>query len=193
MTLRTILFCVLAAVAYAAGPVVVLIGPPGAGKTTQADILKKDTGMALISADTLVEQNRATFEKYRRPTIQGVEPRLDPAMSKLVEDQLRSTDLSKGLILDGYPASKDQGDHLTRLVKEFQLSSPLVIQLDLPDETVRKRLKARNRDEVEQGLKDYHREMDFARIYFPGANIHTLDATQKPAAIAKLIRKLLGR
>jgi adenylate kinase len=187
------LFWMLTAAAYAAGPVVVLIGPPGAGKSTQADILKEDTGMALISVDALVEQNRAAFEKYRRPSIQGVEPRLDPAMNKLVENQIRSTDLSKGLILDGYPASKDQGDHLTRLVKELQLPSPLVIQLDLPDETVRKRLKTRNRDEVEQGLKDYHRELDFAREYFPGAIIHTLDATQKPAAIAKLIRKLLGR
>lgn len=175
------------------GLVVVLVGPPGAGKSTQAEILQKERKMTLISADSLVEQNKQAFEKFRRPAIQGVDPRVDPVLNRLVEEQLRAADLSKGVILDGYPASKDHGDHLTRVVQDLQLRKPLIIQLDLPDETVRKRLKTHNPNDVEQRLKDYHRELDFVRVYFPEADIHTIDASKKPSAVAKEIRKLLPK
>ena len=80
----------------AAGPLIVFIGPPGAGKTTQATILQKDRGMALISSDQLIEQNHQAFEKFRHPAIHGVEPRLDPALNKLVEENSAPRIFRKG-------------------------------------------------------------------------------------------------
>ena len=71
-------------------------------------------------------------------------------------------DLSKGVVLDGYPASKIQGDYLTRLRGEFALTRVVVIHLSAPDAVVRKRLQGQSRD-IEQELKDYHREFDFLR------------------------------
>ena len=99
------------------GPVVVLIGPPGSGKTTQTEILRKERGMTVISADDLIVRNQREFAKFKNPNIQGVEPRLDPVLNRLVEQALASADLSQGAILDGYPAAKNQGDHLTALQK----------------------------------------------------------------------------
>ena len=58
----------------------------------------------------LIEQNPQAFEKFRHPAIHGIEPHVDPALNRLVEEKLGSLDLSKGVILDGYPASKEQGD-----------------------------------------------------------------------------------
>src|SRR3954466_4799177 len=96
------LFGLIGAVpAQSAGPLVVLIGPPASGKTTQAQILQKERGMAVISVEDLIAQNRQSFERFRRPEIQGVEPRLDPVLNRLVEERLRSVDRSKGVILDG--------------------------------------------------------------------------------------------
>lgn len=102
-----ILCSALIASAQTAGPLIIFIGPPGAGKTAQATILQKDRGMALVSSDELIEQNHQAFEKFRQPVLNGVEPHVDPALNKLVEERLSSLDLSRGVILDGYPAAKD--------------------------------------------------------------------------------------
>ena len=179
--------------AQPAGPIVVMIGPPGSGKTTQTEILRKERGMAVISADDLIARNREAFAKFRNPQIQGVEPRLDPALNRLVEEALRSADLSKGLILDGYPAAKNQGDYLTVLREKYNLPKPVVIHLHVPDSLVRQRLKNQKRTDLDQELKDYHREFDFAREYFPETDIREVDGTKKPAVVAREIRKLLQR
>jgi adenylate kinase family enzyme len=122
-----------------------------------------------------------------------VELRLDPALNHLVEEALGATDLSKGVILDGYPAAKTHADHLAKLREKYSLPKPLVIHLRVPDDMVRKRLKKEKDADVDQRLKDYHREFDFARQYFPESDIREIDGTKKPAAVAKEIRALLQR
>jgi len=182
-----------AAGAQPAGPLVVLIGPPAAGKTTQAQILQKERGMAVVSVEDLIAQNRNAFEKFRRPEIQGVEPRLDPVLNRLMDERLQAIDRSKGVILDGYPASKEQGDHLTALLKEFGFSGPTVLQLRVSDAEVRKRARKTGNRDVDQGLKDYHRELDFAQTYFPQDRVHEIDGSKSEAEVSKEIRKVLGK
>jgi adenylate kinase family enzyme len=182
----------LAGQMQAAAPVVILIGPPSAGKTTQAQILKKDLGMALISADDLIAKNPELLQRFKNPSLQGVDPRLDPALNMLVEEALQSADLSKGVVLDGYPAAKTQADHRASLKNTLGLPRTIVIHLKVPDDVVRKRAKNENTAEVEQQLKNYHRELDFARSYFPEADIREVDGTRKPDDVAKEIRKLLN-
>lgn len=189
------LFCLLgiagAAAAQSAVPLIVLIGPPASGKTTQAQILQKERGMAIVSVEDVIAQNRQAFEKVRRPEVQGVEPRLDPVVNRLLNERLRAMDRSKGVILDGYPASKEQGDHLTALIAEFGFAAPIVLQLRLSDSEVRKRARKSGGRDVEQGLKDYHRELDFARTYFPEARIYEIDGAKPVAQVAKEIGKVL--
>jgi adenylate kinase family enzyme len=175
---------------FAAGPVILLVGPPGSGRTTQAEFLRKELGMPVISADDLITRNPQKFQKYKMPQLQGVETHLDPAMNELVEEALRTADLSKGVVLDGYPASKIQGDFLASLRNKFELPRPVVIHLSVPDETVRKRLKDQKRD-LDQELKDYHREFDFLRTYFPDADIRTVDGTKSRPEVEKQIRKIV--
>ena len=177
--------------AQSAGPLIVVIGPPASGKTTQAQILQKERGMAVVSVEDLIAQNRQVFQKFRKPEIQGVEPRLDPVLNRLVEERLQAIDRSKGVILDGYPASKEQGDHLSLLIAKFQFSGPIVLQLRVTDAEVRKRAPKGGSQDVEQGLKDYHRELDFARTYFPQDRIHEIDGSKRPTEVAKEIRRVL--
>src|SRR6185369_15159759 len=75
--------------AQAAGPLIILIGPPASGKTTQAEILQKERGMTVISVEDLIAQNARMLEKVRRPEIHGVEPRLDPALNRLIDERIR--------------------------------------------------------------------------------------------------------
>ena len=61
-----------------------------------------------------------------------------------------------GLIVDGYPATTDHIDHLPMLVTGGRLPSPVILQFDIPDEEVRKRLGKKADNRFEQLLKDYH-------------------------------------
>jgi len=186
-----ILAAILAFPLVAAGPLVVLVGPPGSGRTTQAEFLKKELGLTSIAADDLIARNQAKFQKYKVPELKGVEPRLDPALNGLVEEALTAADVSKGVVLDGYPASKIQGDFLSGLREKLHLAHSVVIHLSVPDDVVRRRLKSQNRPDLEQELKDYHREFDFMRDYFPAADIRTVDGTKDRGAVAKEIRKIV--
>jgi len=188
-----LLLAILAIDLRAAGPVVLIVGPPGSGRSTQAEILRKERGMLVIAADDLIARNREKFEKFRNPTIHGVEVHLDPALNQLVEEALTGADLSKGVVLDGYPAAKTQGDYLTGLRTKLNLPQAIVIHLQVPDDVVRKRLSGSKAADLDQRLKDYHRELDFAHTYFPEANIHDIDGTRKPDAVAKAIRKVLDQ
>lgn len=177
--------------ASSAGPVVLLIGPPAGGKTTQSSALSKDLGIPVVSVDELIAANRQAFAKQSNVGTAPLDPRVDPAVNRLVEEKLRSLDLSKGVILDGYPAAAIHADYLKHLLQELGLPNPVIIHLQVPDDVVKKRLKAQPPPDVDQRLKDYHRELDFIRVYYPEAAIHDLDGTKSRDAIAKEIRNIL--
>ena len=84
---------------------ILLIGPTGSGKTTQAEFLKKRFGIPTVAVDELVQANPAALAKFRRAGITPGPPQLNPAIDQLVAEKLAGLDLTKGVVLDGYPAS----------------------------------------------------------------------------------------
>jgi len=178
--------------------VIVLIGPTGSGKTTQAAFLQRRYGLPVIAADELIKQNPQALTKYQTPGIDAGVPQASPALNDLVHDRLSQIDAKKGFVLDGYPATKDQADHLETMVKELGLPLPIVILLDIPDKVALKRDKKRGREDdtpaqIERRLKDYHREMDFVRSYYPEANISKIDGTRPVAEVSKAIEAVLEK
>jgi len=63
----------------------------------------------------------------------------------------------------------------------------------VPDDVARKQLKREKALDVEQKLLNYHRELDFARDYFPQADIRDINGNRKPGEVADDIRKLLPK
>jgi adenylate kinase len=180
--------------------VIILVGPTGSGKTTQTEILKKNFGLPSISVDDLIRDNPSLLAKSRTPATQtatAAPPQANPALNPLVDAALSKLDLTKGVVLDGYPASKEQADHLAQLVQNNALPSPIVIQLDVPDDVVRERLKKRAGPDdtpelITQRLKQYHRELEMMRSYYPQANIWTIDGTRPVNDVAATIRSILN-
>jgi adenylate kinase len=191
--------------------VIILIGPTGSGKTTQTEILKKNFGLPTISVDDLIRDNPALFVPPKAATTKAGEgkppatktaatpapPQANRAMNALVDAALSKLDLTKGVVLDGYPASKEQADHLAELVRTKALPSPIVIQLDVPDDVVRERLKKRASPDdtpelITQRLTQYHRDLDLVRAYYPQANIWTIDGTRSVNDVAATIRSILN-
>jgi adenylate kinase family enzyme len=154
-------------------------------------MLQKELGMPVIAADDLIKKNPQIFQQNKIRALHGIDAHLDPAMNGLVEKALQSADLSKGVVLDGYPASKTQGDFLSGLREKLNLARVTVIHLAAPDAVVRSRLADQAGRDVEQELKDYHREFDFMRQYFPQADIRTVDATKAVEDVAKDIREMV--
>lgn len=175
----------------AARPVIVLIGPTGAGKSTQAEFLKKKYGFAVISVEQLIEADPALLARSKQPEIKGVDPRTDPALNKIFARVIEQTDASKGLVLDGYPSTKDHADFLAARAKERGLARQLVIHLMIPDDVARQRIKHRLPAMVDQALKDYHRELDFVKLYYPDADIQEVDGTASEAEVSKAITALV--
>lgn len=163
------LVLVMSALAQTSGKglVLVLIGPPGSGKTTQADFLTK---------------------KYRIPVLTA-----DSSMSNEQFDvRLKVLNTGKGFIIDGYPATHAQAQHLAVVVKQLNLPSPIIIQLDVPDDVVRQRLAGKQKPEVlEKRLSDYHKEMDLIRSYYPQGDIWTVIGTRAPQEVSGTIEMLI--
>ena len=175
---------------------IILIGPTGSGKTTQAEFLRKRLGIKTISIDDLIQANPAALAKLRRPGITPGPPQLNPAIDGLMAEKLAASDLTKGVALDGYPASKDQADHLAALAVKLNLPPPIVIQLDFPDDVARQRLKERQHADdkpelIEERLKNYHREMDMIRSYYPEVNIWTINGDKPVEEVSSTIEAIL--
>jgi len=68
---------------------------------------------------------------------------------------------------------------------------PRVLKFELADNTVRERLKGQSTAQIEQDLKDYHREMDYVASYFPQADIVKIDGSKKEQAIFDQIHKAI--
>jgi hypothetical protein len=64
------------------GPIVVLLGPPGSGKTLQAAAAAKYLNVPVVSVEELIKSNAADFRRARIPGITGMEPQTDPMLNK---------------------------------------------------------------------------------------------------------------
>jgi adenylate kinase family enzyme len=178
-------------------PLVILIGPPLSGKSTFVASMSKTYGMPAISIEDLIKDNAAELDKLRPQGTSLAEMRYDPSMSRFFQARVKTTDLSHGLLVDGYPATVLQGQDLAKMIPDLKLQ-PFVLQLEIPDDVVRARAKKSGRESdspaiIEQRLKDYHREFDFASSFFPNARIVKVDANQSEDKTWQAIQSALDQ
>lgn len=131
-----------------------LIGPPGAGKGTQASKLSEVFGIPAISTGDIFRAN------VKNETPLGLEAKSymdrgayvpDDLTNKLVRDRLQNPDCVNGFLLDGYPRTADQVNELDNILTETDSSLDAVIQLTADTDEVVRRLAKRA---VEQGRSD---------------------------------------
>jgi adenylate kinase len=135
----------------------VLVGPPGAGKGTQAQGLAERLNIPHISTGDLFRRN------LREETPLGVEARRfidagdlvpDKVTVDMVRDRLDQPDTDGGFILDGFPRTVAQAESLAGLLHDNDAELDAVVELSLPDDTVVKRLLGRGRsDDTEEVIR----------------------------------------
>ena len=173
-------------------PVIILIGPPLSGKTTLVDSITRIYNVPNISVEDLIKDNAEELERLRGQGMSMAEMRYDPAMSRYVRERLKTADLSHGIALDGYPATLVQAEDLSKMLAGMKVK-PIAFQLAIPDDVIRERAKKTGRESdrsqiLEQRIKDYHREMDAISLYFPNANIVSVDGNKSEADVWKAIQ-----
>lgn len=135
----------------------IFLGPPGAGKGTQAYLLASaceiphvSTGEILRSAVTEKTELGLKAQSYMD---QG-ELVPDELILGMVRDRLGQSDAQPGWILDGFPRNVSQAKFLDELLEEIHQSCDFVVNLDVPDEVLVARLLGRGRkDDAEDVIR----------------------------------------
>lgn len=176
---------------------IILVGPPGSGKTVQAEALRKKYKVPAISMAQLVRE-----EVSRHPSVsaglagsvESGELLADGPANDLVKTRLLRQDAGKGFILDGYPASEGQAKVLDQWILDNNLPRPVVVILDVPEAVSRDRLTRRRRpgdesDNIERRLAEYREIGRLVEKWYGSEHIIRVDGTGAPSDITLRITK----
>ncbi|MFN6551598.1 adenylate kinase [Mycolicibacterium septicum] len=162
---------------------VVLLGPPGAGKGTQAEKLSEKLGIPQISTGDLFRKNIGDG------TPLGLEAKryldagdLVPAelTNRLVEDRIDQADAADGFILDGYPRSVEQAGALKDMLAARNTQLDAVVEFQVSEDELLTRLKGRGRaddtDEVIRNRMKVYRDETEPLLEYYRDDLKTVDA-----------------
>ena len=125
---------------------IILLGPPGAGKGTQAKVLAQELGVAHISTGDILRQNVKDATSLGKEAKDFMDRGLlvpDGLMSKMLQDRFAQSDVKEGFILDGYPRNIAQAKTLEEIFKLKGIDIDLVVYLDSSDSVIIQRLSGR--------------------------------------------------
>lgn len=121
-----------------------MLGPPGAGKGTQAERFARARQVPRVSTGDVLRQTwaeRPDAGREARALMDAGRLVDDDLVIGIVRDRLARPDTSNGFVLDGFPRTLNQADALDHLLDDRQ---PLVVvDIEVPEETLLERLKAR--------------------------------------------------
>ncbi len=125
---------------------VVLLGPPGAGKGTQARILAERTGLPHVSSGDLFREHlkqQTDLGRIAQSYMRRGELVPDDVTIAMIRDRLSRPDCQQGAILDGFPRTIAQAEALEAMLAEFNGRVDVVPYLTAPQEVLLERLAGR--------------------------------------------------
>jgi adenylate kinase len=147
--------------------IVVLVGPPGAGKTTHAKMLNKEFKLPVISSEEIIRESndrrKGELKKLKGTPLEYGEGIDDTLMTSLVRNRIMKGDCANGFILDGFPKSKEQAVEFKKMAADMAIPATVIIHLRADDATIEKRMMARGKNYdkpeiVRERIKAYREE-----------------------------------
>jgi adenylate kinase len=179
---------------------VVLLGPPGAGKGTQAVKLAEKLEIPHLSTGDLFRENIGNgtelgLEAKRYLDAGDLVP--SELTNKLVDDRLSNPDTDAGFILDGYPRSVQQAQALHDMLERRGSRLDAVLEFRVSEEVLLERLKARGRDDdtddvILNRMKIYRDETAPLIEYYTN-ELKTVDAVGQVDEVFNRALRALGR
>ena len=178
----------------------VFIGPPGAGKGTQAKWLTGHLSIPHLSTGEMLREVMAEGGDLGQAAQKFVsDGKLvpDDLVIQIVNDRLQDEDCRAGFLLDGFPRTLAQAKALQQLLEARNEPLDFVISLSVPDETLLERMLQRGREDdsvvvIKKRFDVFHAETKpLLEHYNNSGLLHTLDGTGSPDEVRQRILQLL--
>lgn len=186
---------------------IILLGPPGAGKGTQARMLVERDGMVQLSTGDMLRAAVAAGSevgKKAKAVMEAGQLVSDEIVIGVVSDRLDEPDAKNGVIFDGFPRTAAQAAALDRLLGEKGMVLDAVVEMQVRDELLVDRIKTRaaesggsRADDNEETLKErlavYHAETaPLIDYYRQTGKLKPVDGMAEIGDVFAAIREALG-
>ena len=189
----------------------ILLGPPGAGKGTQAQRLVEQHGIPQLSTGDMLRaavQAGTEVGKRAKAVMDAGELVSDAIVNAIVAERIDQPDCAKGFILDGYPRTLVQADAVEAMLAERGIALDTVIELVVDDKALVGRIVKRAEDAkaagqpvrkddnpavFEERLREYYKKTaPLTGYYYAKGKLKTVDGMASIDAVTDEIGKVLA-
>ncbi|WP_274427156.1 adenylate kinase [Chelativorans sp. YIM 93263] len=188
----------------------IILGPPGAGKGTQAQILVEKYGIPQLSTGDMLRaavKDETDVGKRAKAVMDAGELVSDAIVNAIVAERIGQEDCANGFILDGYPRTLAQADATEAMLAERGLELDAAIELQVDDKVLIGRIVKRaqeakatgesvrkddNADVFEERLREYYKKTaPLIGYYYARGKLHQVDGMAEIEEVTADIEKIL--
>lgn len=179
----------------------IFLGPPGAGKGTQAQIISENHQIPHISTGDILRAavaQETPLGKQAKDYMNRGELVPDALILDLIQDRLSYEDTANGWILDGFPRNVNQAAFLSELLAKLDQNADYVLNLEVPDEVLVSRLLERkrkddNEETIRRRLEVYHQDtVPVINFYQQKDALKTINGNQTMEEVADQLNEAIS-
>jgi adenylate kinase len=188
---------------------IILLGPPGAGKGTQAQFLVEEHGLVQLSTGDMLRAAVASGSELgqeAKAVMDAGKLMPDEIMVQIISDRISEQDCANGFILDGFPRTTAQAEALDKMLEKKELPLDHVIEISVDDAILIDRINARvaqtpegerrdddNAETLKHRLEVYHEQTAPILPYYEGRGmLKKVDGMKSIEKVSKQIGAIIA-
>ena len=147
--------------------IIILLGPPGSGKGTQANFIQNKLSIPHLSTGDILRQsvkNKTDLGNKVKNIMAKGELVSDDLVLDVIKERVSQSDCNLGFILDGYPRNITQAESLNKVLKDIDRNIDRILFLDVDFEVLESRIESRSKENNEEKRADDTSEVLIKRL-----------------------------